>query len=251
MLSIAGCTKEQRKDEFIARVNDAYLTREEFASLVDTSKINDIQKKQVIETWIYDELLFQEAKKEGILNREDYKKIVKNSERKLAASIFLKDFSDAEKIDYPDGDLFGYYEKNKNYFKANSNTYLINRVYFSDEDIAIKFRHFALENDWEKTINLFINDSSLKKNTQLELVEENKIYPIKLSRMINDLYPQEISIVITEKPEYYSIVQMIEKYSKDSFLPFEAIKNLVRERYVSEKKIKLIEEHLKEIVFPK
>ena len=35
ILATAGCSKENSKKDFIARVNETYLTREDFASLVD------------------------------------------------------------------------------------------------------------------------------------------------------------------------------------------------------------------------
>jgi hypothetical protein len=81
----------------------------------------------------------------------------------------------------------------------------------------------------------------------MQLVDENSIYPLQLSQMIKDLYPQEISIVITEKPGYYSIVQMLNSFSKDSILPYDVIKTLVQERYVAEKKNQIIEDYLKEL----
>jgi len=37
VLVFTACSEEQKKDDFIARVNDSYLYREDFASLVDTS----------------------------------------------------------------------------------------------------------------------------------------------------------------------------------------------------------------------
>ena len=58
--------------------------------------------------------------------------------------MFLKDFAASESVDYSDEDLQEYYLKNKNYFKLNTNSYLINRVYFTDENIAIKFRELCV-----------------------------------------------------------------------------------------------------------
>ena len=247
LLLILGCTEEQRKDEYIARVNDSYLTREEFASLVDTSKLNGNDKDQIIKDWIYTELLFQEAKKEGITKQENYNRISKNSSRQLAAALFLNEFSNSDKISFSDSDLLEYYESNKNYFRANTNYYLLNRVYFNSEDKAIKFRVAAIESDWNKAVSLFNSDSALKQNLKLQFVEENDIYPISLLRIIKDINPQEISTVITENTGYYSIVQLVDRYSKDSVLPFEQIKNEVKKRLVAEKRTELIENYLKEL----
>ena len=236
VLVFAACSKEQKKDDFVARVNESYLTREDFASLVDTANLNSAQKEQLIKNWIYQEVLFQAADKEGITNREDYLNIVNKSSNELAAAMLIDDYVSKEKINYSDEDLIKYYESNKNYFRLNTDAYLINKVTFNNEDNAIKFRSLALDSEWKKAVSAFVNDSSLIINTVSDLVEESNIYPVQLSRIIKDFYPEEISIVITNKPGYYSIVQLLNKLGKESVPPFEIIKAKVEKRFIAEKK---------------
>jgi len=247
VLIFAACSKEQKKDDFVARVNDSYLTREDFASLADTANLNSAQKEQVIKNWIYQEVLFQAADKEGITNREDYLNIVNKSSNELAAAMLIDDYVSKEKINYSDEDLIKYYESNKNYFRLNTDAYLINKVTFNNEDDAIKFRSLALDSEWKKAVSAFVNDSSLIINTVSDLVEESNIYPVQLSRIIKDFYPEEISIVITNKPGYYSIVQLLNKLGKESVPPFELIKAKVEKRFIAEKKKALVEEYLKNL----
>jgi hypothetical protein len=78
-------------------------------------------------------------------------------------------------------------------------------------------------------------------------VEESNIYPMQLSRIVKDFYPEEISIVITEKPGYYSVVQLLGKYGKQSIPPFEIIKPTVEKRFLAEKKKLLVEEYLRDL----
>ncbi|HCY75725.1 MAG TPA: hypothetical protein DHV28_07370 [Ignavibacteriales bacterium] len=247
VLVFAACTKEQKKDDFIARVNDSYLTREEFSSLVDTTSLSTTQKDQVIKNWIYQEILYQKASKKGITKREDYKNILKKSSYELAAAMLIEDYLSGEETNYSDDDLKNYFEQNKNYFRAASDLYLLNKVAFSSEEKAIKFRTLALESDWKKSVNVFSSDSTMLKNSASDLIEENNIYPAQLSRIIKEFYPEEISIVITEKPGYYSIVQLLSKFGKESIPPFEIIKSKIEKRFLAEKKKMLVEEYLKEL----
>jgi hypothetical protein len=247
VLATASCSKETRKKDFVARVNDSYLTREEFASLVDTTNLNSDQKEQVIENWVYDEILFQQAEKAGITKSSDYHKVIVSSKRKLAATMLLNDYISDEDFDFSENDLSVYYEKNKYYFRSSTNSYLINKVVFVDEDKAIKFRNTAINENWNNAVNIFLSDSSIRKNYSSYLVEENNIYPYQLSRIIKDFYPLEISIVITEKAGYYSIVQLLKNFPSGSILPFEIIKENVKKRYLSEKKNEIIKIYLKEL----
>jgi hypothetical protein len=247
VLALAACSEEQKKDDFVARVNESYLTREDFASLVDTSNLNSAQKEQLIKDWIHQEILFQKAEKEGITGRDEYNRILKKSSNELAAAMLIDDYASSEEIKYSDEDIINYFEANKNYFNAESNLYLLNKVVFNNEDKAIKFRMLALESDWQKAISVFANDSSLLKNSTSALIDENNIYPVQLSRIINDFYPEEISIVFTEKPGYYSVVQLLSKYNKEKIPPFEIIKSNVIKRFLAEKKKMIVEEYLKEL----
>ncbi len=247
VLVFAACSEEQKKDDFVARVNESYLTREDFTSLADTANLNSAQKEQLIKNWIYQEVLFQAAEKEGITKRKDYLNIVNKSSNELAAAMLIDDYVSNEKIYYTDEDLINYYESNKNYFRLNTDSYLINKVTFNNEDNAIKFRSLALDSEWKKALSAFINDSSLVLNAISDLVEENNLYPVQLSRIIKDFYPEEISIVITNKPGYYSIVQLLNKLGKESVPPFEIIKTKVEKRFLAEKKKELVEEYLKNL----
>jgi hypothetical protein len=247
LLVFLSCSEETKKTDYIARVNETYLTREEFASLADTMNLNPLQKDQLIKNWIYNEMLFQTARDKGITNREEYKNYIDKSAKELAGAMLIKEIAESEEINYTDEDLANYFEKNKNYFRLNINSYLINKISFDKEDKAIKFRSLALESDWESSVNIFSSDSSMLRNKNAGLIEENNVYPLQLSRIIKDLYPEEISIVITEKPEYYSVVQKITNFDKDSVPPFEIIKTKVAQRFISEMKRKVIENYLKEL----
>lgn len=247
VLGFTYCSKEPKKKDYIARVNESYLTREDFSSLVDTTNHTPFEKEQVVKNWIYKELLFQEAEKEGIVKSENYKSILKKSSKELAASLLLDNIVNADQIEIAEKDMLGYYEKNKNSFQLNIESYYINQASFNDEDKAINFRSLAIESEWKKAAITFSSDISLVRILNGELVEENNLYPAELSRAVKDLYPQEISIVISGNPGYYSIVQMLGKYDKGVTPPFDIIKDKVKKRLLAEKQKEIIDTYLKEI----
>lgn len=84
VLIFVSCSEKKQKTEYIARVNNSYLTREVFASLVDTSGITTEEKDNAVKLWVYDELLYQKAVSEGITEEEVFLRIINDSRRKLA-----------------------------------------------------------------------------------------------------------------------------------------------------------------------
>lgn len=247
VILLLSCSEEPKKKDFVARVNNSYLTREEFASLVDTTNLSRIEKDQIISDWIYRELLFQKAKENGILDSEKYKNIISTSEKELAEAMLLKNYAEDEAIELDDDELKNYYEKNKNYFKLKIDSYLINKITFLSEEEAIKFRTLATESDWDKAVNFFSSDSNLVQLKKSELIEENYLQPKDFARIAGDLYTQEISLVFTEDSENYSVVQLLQKYSKDSTPPLEVIKQKVSERLFAEKRKQLIKNYINDL----
>ena len=65
------------------------------------------------------------------------------------------------------------------------------------------------------------------------LLPEQDIYPSKLLRILEGLYPLEISIVISDDRGYYTVVQLLDKYFAQTIPPFNAVKREVRKRYLS------------------
>lgn len=247
ILFFTNCSKETKKEDYIARVNKTYLTREEFTSLVDTTNLTGIEKEQIIKSWIYRELLFQKAKEEGIIDQDDYKNVLKKSSQELAAAMLLNNYVSSEEIELSDSELLEYYERNKNSFQLSSDSYLINKISFNTEDKAITFRSLAIESDWDKAVNVSGDDTSILRSINAELIEEKNLYPYQLMKIAKDLYPQEISIVITENAQYYSIVQILGKFPKGSIPKFEIIRQKIETRLLAEKKKQLIDYYLKEL----
>lgn len=246
-LGISGCTEKKQKEDYIARVNDSYFTREDLASLVDTSGLTSEEKDKLIKSWVYSEILYQSAVNDGITSEDEYVKIINDSKKKLAGSIYLNKIIDDEDFEISDDDLFSYYEKNKMYFKADETFFRLNRIYFNDENKAIKFRNAAIETNWQNALNIFDNDSSVIKKIESQVIKESHLFPVQIARIVKDFYPQEISIVITEKPGYYSLTQFLDKHPKGTDLPFESIRENVTKRLKAEMKIKAIEKHIKEL----
>jgi hypothetical protein len=244
---LTSCGKEQPKTEYVARVNDAYLTKKELASLIDTTMVNALHKSEVIRNWINKEILYQKAKKEGILQQDDYKGIIKNSGKELAGALLLESYISSVTINFEQRDLINYFEENSNDFKLPDKTYLLNIIHFSNEDRAVEFRSLVIDSDWQKAMNVFYGDSEIISIESKLLIREQDIYSIKVLRVVKRMHPLEISIVISEREGYYTVVQVLEKYLKGSLPSFVLIKQDVERRFIAEKRKELMEKYMKDL----
>lgn len=244
---LTGCGKEEPKTEYVARVNDAYLTKKELASLIDTNMDNTLHKSEVIRNWINREILFQKAKNEGILKNDDYKRLVQNSGKELAGVLLLDSYIASVKINFEQRDLINYFNENNNDFKLADDSYLLNLIHFSNEDRAVEFRSLVLDSDWQKAMNIFYGDSAIIDNENEVLLKEQDVSSIKVLRVVKRLHPLEISIVISEREGYYTVVQVLKKYLIGSIPSYNVMKNEVKKRYLAEKRKELLENYIKEL----
>jgi hypothetical protein len=242
-----GCVEEKKEEDYVARVNDSYLSSKELNELIDTTSSSTFYKSEVIRNWINRELMFQEAVEEGILEKEKYKSLIKNSERELAAALLLDQYVSGEKISFEPVELSSYFEENRDEFKLAKNVYLLNIIHFNNEDRAVEFRSSFLTNGWDSTLINFGGDSTIIDVWNKVLLKEQDIFPPTVLRVVKRLHPPEISIVISEGSGYYSIVQLLGKYMKGSLPPFNVIKDEIEVRYLAEKRNKLIEDYIEKL----
>lgn len=247
IILFTSCSKEEKQKSYLAKVNDSYLTREDLASLVDTSNLDASEKNALIKDWIYNELLYQKALDEGITNDDNFNNIFQSSYKKLAIALMIQKIYIETEVDFKTSDLLEYYEKNQNYFIRPFDTYLINFARFKDEQTAIRFRDIVLESNWEKATQFFEKNNSVIFSETGNLKELSEIYPIEVADAVKYLLPDEVSIVIRDKQITYNVVQLKRKFNAFETLPFDVIKQEVERRFIDEQKSKHFENFLKEL----
>ena len=133
---LAGCTKEPEKKEYVARVNDKFLTQEELNNMLQTADNKNFYKDEIIRNWINNELLYQKAIKEGITDDSLYKRLTDESKKELAVTLLLNQVYLKEKEKISSKQIEDFYENNKNDFKAFYDSYVINVINFNNDTYA-------------------------------------------------------------------------------------------------------------------
>jgi hypothetical protein len=231
LLIISACSESKKPDAYIAKVNDSYLTESEYAELVDSQFVSDASKSAVIKNWVRQEILYQEALKEGLTETKGFKETLENTKKQLAAALILEKIAAAAQPQFTDDELKDFFEENETSFKLPFNAYYLNRVNFSDRDAAVEFRTDLIMTGWDDAIKKSEQNSNLVNLENAVLVSEQDIQPVRLLRILEGLYPLEISIVIPDERGYYSVVQLLAKYASGSIPAFHAVKSEVERRY--------------------
>lgn len=241
-----ACNKTPEKKEYVARVNDSYLTEEEIIE-ADSLFKNSFSRNELVKRWVDNELLYQEAVRLDITDEEEYRRIINDSRKELAVSLLVNKYLNENLIKPGDREIEEFYDKHKDKFKASEDIYVYNTASFSSENAAIKFRVKAVETNWEKTIESVLDDKTLITHSNARAASINEIYPIQLINLIKELNPGELSIVLEENLSKYSLIQLMQIICKHAVPPLEIIKDKVEARYVSEIREKMLSEYLKQL----
>lgn len=241
-----GCSEQPEKKNYLARVNDSYLYEEDLNNL-DSLLKNSFSRNELIKRWVDKELLYQQAEKVGITDEEEFSRIINNSRRELASSVLINNYL-AENLMKPNNtELKEFYDGHKNEFKAGENIYVFNSSSFASENAAVKFRTKVVETNWEKAVESLSDDNSLIEKPNRNVLSKAEIYPVQLLKLIQELNPGEVSIVLEENSSKYSIVQLIQIFREGAIPPLEIVADEVEARYVSEKREEVFNEYLKKL----
>jgi peptidyl-prolyl cis-trans isomerase C len=247
LLLIAGCSRTEKKTEYLAKVNDSYLTEEDLTAISGGYGGQKFFKEELIRNWVNRELLYQEAKREGITESEEYLRITGTSAKELAAAMMLEKMFRENMPVYKAEDIKKFFEENPDIFSLSEIAYLVNSVEFTDENRAVMFRSAAVETDWNKALNVMVNDQSLSKLENNRLLHQYDIQPLKLNRVINELYPGEVSLVMPDEMGNYLVIKLISKLDTGTIPPFDVIKDDVEKRFISVKRSQILKEYYEEL----
>lgn len=246
-LFLAACTQKAPPKKYVARVNNQYLTENELKSMMNPSYQDHQYRSELIREWINREVLYQEAVKQGILKDKEFKRISEQSEKEIAGSLLLKKFYARQKENVNDLAAVNFYKENIDDFKSFYNAYLINQVVFNNDKEASEFHSLALEENWDSALHSFNNDTSLIYNNQNKLLYDYQVRSIDILKIIKELLPNEISIVVKDDAGNYNVVQLLKKFDKNAVLPFDLVKSKVEERYLMRQRDSIIKNYVKSL----
>ena len=87
LLSLLSCgTEKKQKEIIVAEVGASKLTENQLTQMLEVNYSSTENKEEIVRNWVETELLYQAADENNLLTENDFNEIIKQSEKKLAAS---------------------------------------------------------------------------------------------------------------------------------------------------------------------
>lgn len=220
---LAGCGPESSEVDYVVRLGDRYLTREDLDSALESlTVLQDSAEaaEQIMEQWITDELLFREAVRRGLRNQAGVQSLLLENERSVLVSALLTELYKEEDSTPDDQDLLTYYEQNKDQLKLTEPFVKIRYLVTESADSAMSAIELmeGLESSpnpdsaWKAVANRFTEDPDGTTTLSASFYPETRLLSSipGLNTAVQRLAPGQI-LSPFELDSRYHIVQLVER----------------------------------------
>lgn len=242
VLFLAGCSEEQPTGKYVARVENSYLYEKDFQTELDTLKISSTVRDEYIRNWIDKEILFLEAEKKGLNNKEEFKRLLRKAEKEIASILFVKQLTSEEELKTSDEELLKYYKANSEVFRLQQRGFVLNLASFKSFNTAVNFYYSTLEKGWELSASEFEQNPEKVSISLNSFNYEFELQSGSLLRVCRELLTGETSPIIPVNENEYVLLQMVQQVDKGAIPPFTAIKDQVELNYYNVRKREVLEE---------
>lgn len=120
LFATAACQQSDPPDDFVARVGDTYLSQADIDARLaglTTGSYTSNTRHLIIDQWITDELLYQEAVRLQLSAREDIKERLKENARAVLIEALISEYQNQVTNEVLESEIVDYYERNKEHLR--------------------------------------------------------------------------------------------------------------------------------------
>lgn len=249
IFSFFGCDQnkvtQENEDKIIVSIGQLKLTEQELNSLSLKGENKLKLRQELVKNWINREILFKQAVADSIIYLDEYKELVEQSKKELAVALYMQKALGNFSANINESDIEQFYEDHSEEFRLTDRSYFINRVDFDSYEKAKEFRKNVFKVGWKSAVREY--SGVIENNISEKLLSEYLITPMKLQRLVKNLFNGEVSIILKTEPNRYSVVQLIRKFYKNQIPEVKYINEKVKKRLIMIEKKKFIDELINDL----
>jgi len=210
---IIGCGNKDSAQSPVARIDDRTLTLENVRARLDSSRgVTPAQVGEYARRWINEEILYREAVRRGMDNRESVRAQLEEVRRQLAINALLQDEIYTEKsVQSTAEDVSQYYSAHNKEFTLPTDVALVSFLLFRDRDAANAFRTLVLKGTpWAQAVRQTMADpqQSLLMVTRMDSAyySQSTLLPVELWRVASASTKPEPSFPVHTNEGFYILI---------------------------------------------
>ncbi len=240
VLVLLGCQQQQNKEQILARVGDAVLTVSHARSAIDTSVLPyEKQVRQYVSTWVTQEMLYQEAVRQGMDQRDRVQQRLLEMRKQLTIQEFLQAVLYRGADSVTGNDVQRYFDDHLNEFSVREDMMKINLIGFTAREHANSFASRVTRGaNWNDAVDVSRNDSLagpaiISFATGRYYTQRTMLYP-ELWKVAQTLREQDVSFPVRTASGYF-VIQLLASARSGSVPVFDMVYEEARLRLIRER----------------
>ncbi len=234
-LAIAGCGRRSTQSPVLARVGDQVLTLADAREHVDTAGVDVAgQIRRYIGVWVNNELVYQEAARNGIDRSESVRRQVDDAGRQIVAQEYLRQVLFADLTAVPDDSLRAYYARHAGDFFVHEDMLNANIALFASREHASAFAAAVAQGAaWAAALKDSVTSTSLLSSAAGVFTTAHTIAPPELWRVGQGLGPGDVSYPV-KTDAGFAIIQVLKAFRQGTPASFEIARDEIQQRIMVE-----------------
>ncbi|MBM4161233.1 MAG: hypothetical protein FJ217_09065 [Ignavibacteria bacterium] len=212
-LVVAGCKRSEPSATPIARLDNRTLTLEEITAQLDsTREVTSAQLNEYIQRWVNSEILYREAVRRGLDQKESFQARVEGVRRQLAINALLDEVVYTPQVcESTPEEIVQYYQARTNEFALSTDVALVSFALFQDRDLANAFRTRILQGArWRDALQQVLSDPQrsalVVARVDSAYHTQSTLFPVELWRVASASGRAEPSFPIRTAEGFYVLI---------------------------------------------
>ncbi len=213
VLVLAGCRRSEPSTTPVARLDNRTLTLEEITAQLDsTREITGAQLNEYIQRWVNNEILYREAVRRGLDQKENVRARVEEVQRQLAVNALLDEVVYTEELSQSTAEeIAQYYQVHISEFTLSTDVALVSFALFRDRDLANTFRTRILQGaPWRDALEQVLSDPQqsvlVVARVDSAYHTQSTLFPVELWRVASASSRAEPSFPIRTAEGFYVLI---------------------------------------------
>jgi hypothetical protein len=237
---VMSCHRQPDTGDILARVGDAVLTMKDARAYIDTTQGQmEIQLKHYVTYWVNTELVYQEAKRQGTENSEQFNERLYSIRRQLANQTYLDQHVYSDTGEITNDSVRKYYDEHTAEFSLREDMIKLNVVTFASRERASVFAAAVSQGmTWDSALTHVQRDAAVEGKTVTavspQYFSSRTLFPQELWKVATALHTGELSFPVKTSTGSFTVLQSIAIARQGAQADFEIARDEARQRLLYE-----------------
>jgi hypothetical protein len=220
VLLTAACQRSAVEGEYVARVGSEALSQEEISALLTSLSLaqDSVEARhQIIEQWVTNELLAQEAVRRGLRDDPEVQRLLRENERSVLISRLLTLMTDEEEVLPTQAEITAYYERHREQMRLREPFVRVYYLNIAHQDSAAEAARVLqqlartpaqLDDAWDSLVRRFAVEPDVSLEFADNYFPEGRAFAtlLPVQNALGQLGPGQVSPVIPAGDSFHVVL---------------------------------------------